>query len=65
MSESKLDSNNPNFKGYIITPAGVFESSRLAAIPNNVSNVTVINRCKSIKHPDWYISTELSKETPV
>jgi hypothetical protein len=47
-AKAKMSGENHNkFKGWYITPAGKYESSRDAAIPNNCTYRTIQNRCKS------------------
>src|SRR5450759_436377 len=52
MSDAKKGDKHPKFKGYYITPKGVFSSSLAASKVNDTCQKTIINRCKS-KHPGY------------
>lgn len=45
MSAKKTGELHPKFKGYYVTPAGVFATAALAAGPNNISAKAVGRRC--------------------
>jgi hypothetical protein len=63
-SNSKKGKNNPNHKGYYITPWGRYESSRLAsgACPDRMSDVAILNFCKEKNNiPISYLSVCRSK----
>jgi hypothetical protein len=63
-SDSKKGKNNPNHKGYYITPWGRYESSRLAstACPSRMSDVAILNFCKTKNSiPISYLSICRSK----
>lgn len=63
-SASKKGKNNPNHKGYYITPWGCYESSRLAsaACPEPMSDVAILNFCKEKNNvPISYLSVCRSK----
>ena len=63
-SNSKKGKNNPNHKGYYITPWGRYESSRLAskACPSRMSDVAILNFCSTKnKIPISYLSVCRSK----
>ena len=63
-SDSKKGKNNPNHKGYYITPWGCYESSRLAssACPDRMSDVAILNFCTAKNNnPISYLSVCRSK----
>ena len=63
-SDSKKGKNNPNHKGYYITPWGRYESSRLASIacPSRMSDVAILNFCRDKNNiPISYLSVCRSK----
>lgn len=51
--------NSGNWKGFVISPFGKFESTRDAARNIGLSRPTIINRINSKSYPDWYYSKEL------
>lgn len=51
---------NWNFKGYYITPIGVFPSAKLAAIALGISENNHVAICKYCKFPDKIISTQMT-----
>lgn len=50
MSSLKTGSLNPKFKGYYVTPAGVFDSAEKAAKATGVNKRTILKRCTC---PAW------------
>jgi hypothetical protein len=63
-SESKKGKNNPNHKGYYITPWGCYESSRSAssACPSRMSDAAILNFCRTKNNiPISYLSICRSK----
>lgn len=45
MSEKKKGERNPKFKGYYVTPKGVFSTAAVAAEANGVNIKTIRSRC--------------------
>ena len=75
-SKSKTGKNNPNHKGYYITPWGTFESSRIAAkmCPVKISSQGIANFCErknlikitylSVCRSKAYLTTDHIGKTP-
>lgn len=60
ISDAKLGINkgaaNTNFKGFVHTPVGIFDSYTEAAKTLNCDRTTVRNRCNNAKFPDYHLS---------
>lgn len=50
---------NPRWKGYCVTPNGVFESMHEASVALSMGRSTIRKYCKSEKYPEWYITKEI------
>lgn len=64
LAKSKLAKLNPNHKWIVTTPFGIFQSLGEAANAHNTSRTTVLNRCNSVKFPEWIKASCTSVGTP-
>lgn len=53
-SLAKMGVKNNSSKGYLFTPLGQFESSKLAGIAHKITPRIIRYRCSNVKHKDYY-----------
>lgn len=51
-------SKNPNWKGYCVTPFGIFESIKDASFNLKINEGTIKYRCKTESFSGWYLCKE-------
>lgn len=53
MSTVTSGKSNPRWLGYVICPLGIFETTQEAKRLLNLSDVTILKRCRSKAYPAW------------